>query len=136
MRWAKSYSIIDHEIFHRGYLMKLSHETLILYLFLVVVGDKEGRSFYSETTIMGILRLSEDELHQAKEQLLKENLIDYLCPYWWVKNITGGRCHERDKRKDIVSSGCDETKFSPDREANWVIAKKHIEDLSKKLGWK
>ncbi len=46
MRWAKSYSIIDHKFFHEGYLRSLSHESLILYLFLVTVGNSDGRSFY------------------------------------------------------------------------------------------
>jgi hypothetical protein len=48
MRWAKSYSIIDHQIFHGGYLSRLSHESMVLFLLLVVAGDWQGRSFYSE----------------------------------------------------------------------------------------
>ncbi|OGP96081.1 MAG: hypothetical protein A2157_19010 [Deltaproteobacteria bacterium RBG_16_47_11] len=37
MRWARSYSIIDHQILHGRYLHRLSHESISLYLFLVVV---------------------------------------------------------------------------------------------------
>lgn len=88
MRWARSYSIIDHHILHGGYLYRLSHEAMILYLFLVVVGNKSGTSFYGDKTINIILRLSNGMLNQARLELIKEGLIDYRKPYWWVKNIT------------------------------------------------
>lgn len=136
MRWAKSYSIIDHNFLHLGYLHRLSHKSLILYLFLVIVGDKDGRSFYSERTIMEILRLGQKELYQARQELLKEDLIDYRSPYWWVKNITGGKSDGRGKGKDIVFARCYEDEFSSERRADWDFAKRCIEDLSRKLGWK
>lgn len=88
MRWAKSYSIVDHQILHGGYLHHLSHESLILYFFLVVVGDREGRSFYRDTTIMKILRLNTKEFHNARLELQRVGLIDYQKPYWCVKNIS------------------------------------------------
>jgi hypothetical protein len=42
MRWGRSYSIIDHQILQIGYLHRLSYAMMILYLFLVVVGDRQG----------------------------------------------------------------------------------------------
>jgi hypothetical protein len=67
MRWARSYSIIDHQILPGRYLHRLSHESMILYLFLVVVGDRQGRSFYPDRSITEILRLSGPKLAQARE---------------------------------------------------------------------
>lgn len=87
IRWAKSYSIIDHQLLHGGYFNRLSHESMILYLFLVLVGNREGRSFYKDTTIREILRIGERELDNARMQLIEEKLIHYQEPYWWVKNI-------------------------------------------------
>lgn len=49
----------------------MSHQSLILYLFLILVGDSEGRSFYGERTIMEILRLNNKELYHARQELLK-----------------------------------------------------------------
>lgn len=92
-RFAKSYSIVDHQLLHGGYLSRMTHEAMVLYLFLVVVGDKEGRSFYADKTIMGLLRLSASQLDSARKQLLSENLIGYHRPYFWVKNIQGGENH-------------------------------------------
>ncbi len=105
MRWAKSYSIIDHEILHRGYLHRLRHESMILYLFLVVVGDRDGRSFYAETTVMDILRLDRRELDAARLQLTEEGLIEYRRPYWWVRDIPVRRCNGGAAAEDTVSAG-------------------------------
>ena len=98
MRWARSYSIIDHELLHGGYLNRLSHEALILYLFLVVVGDREGRSFYGERTIMDIVRLSDEALTRARIELVGEGLIEYRRPYWWVRTISPGKATTRSNR--------------------------------------
>ncbi len=88
MRWAKSYSIIDHQLLHGGYLHRLSHEAMVLYLFLALVGDISGRSFYADVTITLILRLEMQALHHARLELIKEGLIAYRKPYWRVKTIT------------------------------------------------
>jgi hypothetical protein len=103
MRRAKSYSIVDHALLHGGYLRRLSHESLILYLFLVVVGDREGRSFYREETIQEILRLTDRQLISARAQLTGEGLIEYRRPYWWVSTIQGG-AHGGATAKDTVSA--------------------------------
>ena len=60
-----------------------------LYLFLAVVGDREGKSYYSETTIIDILRLKPEGLEKAREELVAEGLIEYRRPNWWVKNLSG-----------------------------------------------
>src|SRR4030065_1158704 len=104
MRWARSYSIIDHQILHGGYLNRLSHESMILYLFLVVVGDRQGRSFYSERSIMEILRLSGPKLNHAREELISEGLISYRRPYWEAKKKPQGRSHARDDNADDTLS--------------------------------
>src|SRR4030043_1929660 len=104
MRWARSYSIIDHQILHGRYLHGLSHESMILYLFLVVVGDRQGRSFYSDRSITEILRLSGPQLHHAREELISEGLIHYKRPYWELKNLTQRRDHGRDDQANHTLS--------------------------------
>ena len=88
MREAKSYSIVDHELLRGGYLARLSHRALALYLFLVVVGDREGRSFYREASICAILRQDAGELDRARAELLREGLISFRRPSWWVRTLT------------------------------------------------
>lgn len=48
MRRARRYSIVDHAILHGEYFKKLRHADLALYLFFILVGDGDGKSFYSE----------------------------------------------------------------------------------------
>jgi len=88
MREAKSYSIVDHQLLHGGYLGRLTHPALALYLFLIVVGDREGRSFYSDASIGGILRLSGTALADARQELIASGLIRYRRPHWWVESLT------------------------------------------------
>jgi hypothetical protein len=106
---------------------------MILYLFLVVVGDREGRSFYADTTIMKILRLRETQIKDARFQLKKEGLIDYQKPFWWVKNIQGEKGHGTTKTENHVSTGCFKDEFSTDRKADRDFAKKCIKDISRIL---
>lgn len=87
MRWAKSYSIIDHKLLHGKYLHRLSHDSMVLYLFLVVVSNKSGKNYYAKETVSKILRLPIDTLEDASNELIQEGLIDYEKPYWYVKNI-------------------------------------------------
>lgn len=88
MRTARSYSIVDHELYHGGYLHRLSHEAMGLYLFLAVVGDRDGRSFYGEASIREILRLSATAFTAARSALLDEGLIECRAHYWWVRSLT------------------------------------------------
>src|SRR3990170_8700669 len=134
MRWARSYSIIDHQILHGRYLHRLSHESMILYLFLVVVGDRQGRSFYSDRSVTEILRLSGPKLHHAREELISEALVSYKRPYWEVKNLTQRRDHGRDdKADDPLSSGRPKTELLPDPRPDRDIAKACLAHISRIL---
>lgn len=87
VRRARIYSIVDCQLLHGGYLHRLSLQAMALYLFLVVVADREGKSFYGERAIMDILRLSADAFNQALGELLSLNLVDYRRPYFWVLTL-------------------------------------------------
>jgi hypothetical protein len=87
MRTAKSYSIVDHQLLHGGHFHRLSHSSLALYLFLVVVGDKDGRSFYGKKSLSSILRLSDEELAMSIDELMEAKLIHYKHPYFWVRTL-------------------------------------------------
>lgn len=128
MRWAKSYSIVDHQLLHGGFLQKLSHEALVLYLFLIVVGDKNGRSFYADLTVEGILRLTPHQLNDARSMLIQFGLIDYRQPYWWVKNMTEFS-HERPQTKNTVLERYSGAFLSADPRPIGDIAQKSLQAL-------
>jgi replication initiation and membrane attachment protein DnaB len=94
VRLAKSYSIVDHQLLRRGFMQRLSTEALALYLFLVVVSDRDGKSYYAQTTVMDILRLSGLVFSRALAELCSCGLVSYQQPYFWVKALsTPGGIH-------------------------------------------
>jgi hypothetical protein len=138
MRWAKSYSIVDHQLLHGGYLHRLSQAAMSLYLFLVVVGDRQGRSFYSEVSIMEILRLPEEAFTAARLQLLQEGLIDYRRPHWWVKTLTQQpRASRPQTAASARSVACDERLPSPPaveaKVASRETARRHLDEIFRML---
>ncbi len=101
-REARSYSIVDHALLHEGHLKCLSHKAMSLYLFLVIVGDIKGRSFYSSSSIGRILKMERGEVCSSTGELLKQGLIDYGFPYWRVLTLTYAKGNEN-KREESVS---------------------------------
>ena len=55
----------------------LTKEEILLYYFLVTVGDKAGMSFYSREKICCKLKLGIEEYEKAKQSLINYDLIAY-----------------------------------------------------------
>lgn len=91
MRQAKSYGIVDRKLLFDRYLHRISIEGLALYLFLCVVGDRDGRSYWGDRSIGDILRFSSSKLESARSELIEARLIDYRAPYWWVRSLSSPR---------------------------------------------
>lgn len=133
MRRAKSYSIIDHELLHGKYLHSLSHEAMALYLFLIVVSDREGKSFYGEKTILQILRLTQLQFKKALNELITFKLIDHRSPYFWINNLERKENNQNGRRqinsRNQIPQGCAKTFISPDRGRSWDTPKESIQAL-------
>ncbi len=76
-RISGSFSWIDHRILTDGFLTSMSRNEIVLYFFLVLVGDKNGVSFYSYDKICQLLKIELDEYIQARNLLLKRSLIAF-----------------------------------------------------------
>ena len=72
-----SFSWIDHRIISNGFLKAMNRNEILLYFFLILVGDKNGISFYSYDNICQLLKIELDELIQARTRLLNRSLIDF-----------------------------------------------------------
>lgn len=72
-----SFSWIDHRILTDGFLTAMSRHEILLYFFLVLVGDKNGVSFYSYDKICQLLKIELDDYIQARDLLLKRSLIAF-----------------------------------------------------------
>lgn len=57
---------------------------LALYLFLITVADAQGLSYYADGSTRRLLSLTPDQLNQARETLIRTELIAYDAPLYQV----------------------------------------------------
>jgi len=72
-----SFAFIQHRFLRNGFWASLDHHQLLLYLFLVIVADRHGLSYYSYDKICTLLRISVDEYILARNTLIKVDLIAF-----------------------------------------------------------
>lgn len=72
-----SFAFIEHRFLRDGFFASLGHYELLLYLFLVLVADRNGLSFYSYDKICMLLGISVDEYILARNALIKKDLIAF-----------------------------------------------------------
>lgn len=71
------FSFIPHRFLADGFLTSLSQEEILLYLFLILVSDRHGLSFYSYDSICSLLQITADEYIDARNGLIKKDLIAF-----------------------------------------------------------
>jgi len=74
-RITGSFSWIDHRLLTQGYLEKMTPDEMLLYFFLILVGDKNGISFYNHDRIQGYLKMDVWTYARAREGLMHKALI-------------------------------------------------------------
>jgi len=76
-RIERGFSFIPHRFLADGFLATLTQKELLLYLFLILVSDRYGLSFYSYDAICSSLQLTLDQYIEAREGLIEKNLIAF-----------------------------------------------------------
>jgi len=71
------FSFIPHRFVTDGFLDILSQKELILYLFLILVSDKNGLSFYSDKSICALLQLDDESYEKTRNSLIEKDLIAF-----------------------------------------------------------
>ncbi len=71
------FSFIPHRFVSDGLLSSLDQAPLLLYLFLSVVGDRNGLSFYRYDSICSLLQLTADQYVDARNELIEKDLIAF-----------------------------------------------------------
>ena len=71
------FSFIPHRFLTDGFLTSLNQTQLLLYLFLVLVSDRFGLSYYAYDSICSLLQLTLDDYIAARDSLLKKDLIAF-----------------------------------------------------------
>jgi hypothetical protein len=71
------FSYIPHRFITDGFLTSLTQKEFLLYLFLVLVSDRYGLSFYSYDVICTLLQLTLDQYILSRDGLMEKDLIAF-----------------------------------------------------------
>jgi hypothetical protein len=71
------FSYIPHRFITDGFLTSLTQKEFLLYLFLVLVSDRYGLSFYSYDAICSLLQLTLDQYILSRDALIEKDLIAF-----------------------------------------------------------
>ncbi len=82
-----SFAFIEHRFLRDGFWASLDQHELLLYLFLVIVGDRNGMSFYSYNKICTLLIVSVDEYVLARNSLIEKDLIAFGGQFFQVLSL-------------------------------------------------
>ena len=74
---TSSFAFIEHRFLRQGFWSSLSHHELLLYLFLVLVSDRNGLSYYCYDKICSLLQITVDEYILARDLLIEKDLIAF-----------------------------------------------------------
>ncbi len=76
-RIENSFAWIDHRLLRNGYLEVMTHHDQALYLFLALVADRHGVSFYRKEKICDCVGLDWGEFEVARDRLIDFKLIAF-----------------------------------------------------------
>ena len=82
-----SFSWIDRDLLHHGFLKTLSQKEMILYFFLALVAGPEGTSYWGYRSIGRLLKLTEDEICEALRALVRKELVAFHYPTFQVLSL-------------------------------------------------
>ncbi len=91
----EGFSWIDRR-FLREFASKLTGDAIVLYFFLSAVSDKDGLSYYSDSSIAVRLRMREEHVVAAREDLLTHDLVAHQPPLTQVLSLPVGRLQQKD----------------------------------------
>jgi hypothetical protein len=71
------FSFIPHRFVTHGFFTSLNQHELLLYFLLVLVGDRQGLSYYSQDRLCTMLRMTIDDFISARDALTQKPLIAF-----------------------------------------------------------
>ena len=71
------FSFIPHSFLTHQFFTSLNQHELLLYFLLVLVGDRQGLSYYSQDKLCIMLRMNLDEFLTARNGLINKSLIAF-----------------------------------------------------------
>jgi hypothetical protein len=81
------FSFIPHRFLKDGFFKALDQDELLLYFFLVLASNQHGISWYSDESIIKFIKLSVEDLLEAKQRLIDKKLIINQPPFYQVLEL-------------------------------------------------
>jgi hypothetical protein len=94
------FSFIPHRFLTDGFLASLNQKEILLYLFLVLVSDRHGLSFYSYDAICSLLQLTLDHYIEARDGLIEKELIAFDGAIFQVLALPPQPIHDSAPKQD------------------------------------
>ncbi len=101
-RVPKRFSWIDHRLVREHYIERCTTHALALYLLLITVGDAQGLSFYSDSTMARLISLDVSAVREARRVLVAAQLIAYQAPLVQVLSLTPSVPTRRANRSALI----------------------------------
>ena len=74
------FSFVPHRFLSDGFIKRLGPGELLLYLFLIIVSDGYGLSYYGSPAICRMLKMTRCQLEHYRQILIDEDLIVVAPP--------------------------------------------------------
>ena len=115
-RMPEGFGWVDHRLVRKGHFKGKSRESLALYLFLVIVADADGVSYYSEESLCGHLNFSRTELATSRKELCNAELAAYRKPFYQILDLPPAE-EEKNNFSKVLGSVCVNKAVSPNAES-------------------
>jgi hypothetical protein len=86
----RQFSWIDQRFVRDRHIQGRSPQALALYLFLCIVADAQGASYYSDSAAGKLLAFSSAQMREARAELTASGLIAYRAPFYQVLSLEPG----------------------------------------------
>jgi hypothetical protein len=100
---VEGFSWVDRR-FLSDFAARLSADGIMLYFFLAAVSDKHGLSFYADSTIANRLRMKEERLIAAREELIDIDLVACQPPFTQVLSLPARRVQRARQPGSLVQT--------------------------------
>jgi len=110
------FSFIPHRFLTDGFLSSLSQKELLLYLFLILVSDRYGLSYYAYDSICSLLQITLDQYIKARDVLMDNDLIAFDGTVFQVLDLPAK------PKRNTVTASTPEPDIDSDQEDPVVIA--------------
>jgi hypothetical protein len=94
-RVPRQFSWVDQGLVSKRQLERCSVGAWGLYLFLVLVGDSRGLSYYSDASVCAHLSISSAELERLRSELCAAGMLAYQKPLYQILSLLSQQSEQR-----------------------------------------